>query len=155
MYMLTGERYSDAYKRGVNGLVKPNKEFDFDTGKGIGAWEIGLRYDMFDVNGTDHTGTGPSRFQGAITGGTNTNTYDNNQTCKYKAGSVNSTCNSSGGAQSYTAGIKWTLNPNMLVKLNYTYTHFDNAFKPIDLTAANQKMIDHEDLLMLRTQFMF
>ena len=153
--MLTGERYSDAYKRGVNGLVKPNKEFDFDTGKGIGAWEIGLRYDMFDVNGTDHTGTGVSRFQGAIAGGTTTS-YDKNQSCVYKAAQANSTCNANGGAQSYTAGIKWTLNPNMLVKLNYTYTHFDNAFKPIDLLGtAAQKMIDHEDLLMLRTQFMF
>ena len=53
------------------------------------------------------------------------------------------------------------MNPNMLIKGNYTHTNFDDAFAPIDIgttanrTSSNIKNIGHENLLMIRGQYMF
>ena len=155
LWLVTGEKYSDSYKKGAFGSIKPKSEFNFDSGSGYGAWELGVRYDMFDVTNTDHTGTGVSRFQGALVGGAGSN-YDFNQTCKYVSGQNNADCNSNGGAHTYTYGIKWVMNPNMLIKANWAHTKFDNAFKPIDLKGNDtQKLVDSEDLIMIRGQYMF
>jgi phosphate-selective porin OprO/OprP len=154
LWLVTGEKYADFYKKGAFGAIKPKAEYNLDSGSGLGAWELGIRLDSFDVNGT-LTGVGKSRFQGAVTGGTGA-AYDNLQTCKIAAG----TCNPSGGASTWTLGAKWVLNPNMLIKANYSYTNFDNAFRPIDLknnnaSNATQKSISGEDLFMIRGQYMF
>ena len=37
LYMITGEKYSDFYKGGAFGGIKPKNEFNFDTMNGIGA----------------------------------------------------------------------------------------------------------------------
>jgi phosphate-selective porin OprO/OprP len=131
LYMLTGENYSDWYKNGTWGAIKPKSNFDLETGTGKGAWEIGLRYDEFDVDNTSVTGTG-ARFQGTTSG---------------------SGTGSKGGAKTYTAGLKWVLNPNMRMMLNYTHTKYDYAFAPIDVSSGVSN--DKEDLVMLRTQFSF
>ena len=155
LWLVTGEKYSDSYKKGAFGSIKPKSEFNFDSGSGYGAWELGVRYDMFDVTNTDHTGIGVSRFQGTVAGGTGSN-YDNNQTCRYVGGQANSSCNSDGGAHTITYGIKWVMNPNMLFKANWAHTKFDTAFKPIDLKNNNtQSTVDSEDLIMIRGQYMF
>ena len=85
------------------------------------------------------------------------------------AGSNETTTNGSkGGAKTYTAGIKWILNPNTRVLLNYSYTKFDTPFNPVDVnttttvgalgsngTSTTAGDISNEKLLMLRTQFAF
>ena len=174
LWMLTGENYADAYKNGGWGSIKPKSIFDVTTGSGKGAWELGLRFDQFDVDNTSIVGSNVSRFQGATSnqaaGNLNTNnTVGNNAT--------------NGGAKTYTAGIKWILNPNMRVLLNYSHTKFDESFRPIDVqnvqavgvnaapalgnagavaavtpvgsTNANVKSVDSEDLIMLRAQLSF
>ena len=159
LWTLTGEKYSSAYKKGAYGLVKPNNEFDFDTGKGLGLWEIGARIDEVQVRGTEITGT-DTRIQGAVD--KRASGADSLDTCK-NANATATTCNGAkAGATSYTASIKWVLNPNFLIKANYTYTDFDNAFAPIDIgtkggarSTTNMKLIDHEDLVMIRGQYMF
>ena len=131
LFMLTGENYADWYKNGAWGGIKPKKEFDIEKGTGLGAWEIGVRYDAFnagDVTKDAITTTG-SRCQGAAT----------------------SACDAS--IKTYTAGIKWQLNPNMRVLANYSYTKFGTQFTPVDLATAN--LIDSEDVYMVRTQFNF
>ena len=131
LWMLTGENYSDWYKNGIWSGIKPKSNFDLETGKGMGAWEIGFRYDDFKVDDVTVVGTG-SRIQG---------TQD---------------ANKNGGAKTYTAGLKWQLNPNMRMLLNYSHTKFDDAFVPVDLsTSQGAKTVDKEDLLMLRTQVAF
>jgi phosphate-selective porin OprO and OprP len=157
LWMLTGESYADVYKKGAWGTIKPKEEFNLDSFTGLGAWEFGLRYDQFSVddtqlaygpgtNGAAAPSGNKSRFQGACSNQTN----DNN------TGLAGSTC----GAKSYTAGIKWIINPNVRVMTNYTYTKFDNAFAPIDVTnaaadaSASYKM-PSEKVLMMRTQFAF
>ena len=151
LWLITGENYADAYKNGGWSSIKPKTPFDIETGKGKGALEIGLRYDEFQVGDTNLVGSTNSRFQGAtsnqVASALNTNnTAGRNQT--------------EGGAKTYTAGIKWILNPNMRVLLNYSHTKFDNAFRPIDVRAqaannASVATVDSEDLIMLRTQLSF
>jgi len=127
LYMLTGENYADWYKNGAWGGIKPKNNFNVETGKGIGAWEIGLRYDAYDVSNVAITGTS-SRVQG----------------------SKNSS--NGGDAETYTAGLKWQMTPNMRVLTNYSHTKFGNSFTAVDTSLAN---ISKEDLLMVRTQFSF
>ena len=159
VWMLTGEKYSDSYKNGAWSTIKPITPFDMETGKGKGALEVGVRFDQFDVDNTfaskGTAAANKNRFQGSTTG--------------TSAGSNETTTNGSkGGAKTYTAGIKWILNPNTRVLLNYSYTKFDTPFNPVDVnttttvgalgsngTSTTAGDISNEKLLMLRTQFAF
>mgnify|MGYP003705493273 CR=1 FL=1 len=73
--MLTGETYADWYKNGAWGGIKPKSEYNFDTGSGRGAWEVGLRYDAFGVDDVAVSGTG-SRVGGSIKSGTSCSSSD-------------------------------------------------------------------------------
>jgi phosphate-selective porin OprO and OprP len=152
LWMLTGENYSDWYKNGGWGAIKPKSNFDLETGTGKGAWELGLRYDEFNVSDTSYSGSSSSRFQGATDNvGSSGNTCTASTTSNTLASPTGNDCG--GGAKSYTAGLKWVLNPNMRMMLNYTHTKYDNSFKAIDVEGA--QLNDKEDLLMLRTQVAF
>jgi phosphate-selective porin OprO/OprP len=162
LWLITGEKYSDDYKKGAFGSLKPKSEFNMDKGTGYGLWELGFRVDAFDVGNTSLTSVLGSRFQGTVdTRAAGAGTKPD--TCTTVSGtSTNSTTGAGcgGGAQSYTGSIKWVMNPNMLIKANYTYTKYDNAFAPIDIgsasrTQTNVNTIDHENLLMIRGQYMF
>jgi phosphate-selective porin OprO/OprP len=151
LWLITGENYADAYKNGGWSSIKPKSIFDITTGNGKGAWELGLRYDRFDVDNTSIVGSTNSRFQGATSNQVASALNTNNTVGKDKT---------EGGAKTYTAGIKWILNPNMRVLLNYSHTKFDTEFRPIDVRAqaannASVKTVDSEDLVMLRTQLSF
>ena len=160
LWTLTGESYASAYKKGAYGLVKPNNEVNFDTGSGLGLWEIGARVDAVQMRNLEMYGT-DTRVQGAVDKRVASGA-DSLDTCKNASAGSGTCTGAKAGATSYTASIKWVLNPNFLIKANYTYTDFDNAFAPIDVgtkttarTTANMKLIDHEDLLMIRGQYMF
>jgi phosphate-selective porin OprO/OprP len=153
LWMLTGENYAEWYKNGVWGAVKPKSNYDFETGKGNGAWEVGFRYDAFDVSDTKSNNVN-NRFQGAVDtfGPKSSETTNLFNTCGQNTATADgSACG--GGAKSYTAGLKWVLNPNMRMLLNYTHTKFDNAFAPVDVSSGVKN--DKEDLIMLRTQVAF
>jgi phosphate-selective porin OprO/OprP len=143
LWMLTGENYSDWYKNGAWGGIKPKSNFDVETGKGKGAWEVGFRYDEYKVDNVNYNVVGSStnlnRVQGSsanVAGGSST----------YTGTGAN------GGAKTYTFGIKWQLTPNMRMLANYSRTKFDDTFTAVDTAIAG---ISHEDLLMVRTQFSF
>ena len=159
LWTLTGEKYADNYKKGAFGALKPNKEVNLETAEGLGLWEIGFRIDEVNVNGGSMTSADDyTRLQGSVAKGTSIDTCSGKSTQACRNGL-------SGGATSYTAGIKWVLNPNFLVKANYTYTNFDQAFSPIDVGqkdvnlgrkgTGSMNLIDHEDLIMVRGQYMF
>lgn len=61
-YMLTGEKYADAYKNGLMDRMSPKNDFTGLDSSGKGAWELGLRYSRFDahnfISGTDYTANG-------------------------------------------------------------------------------------------------
>jgi len=130
LWMITGEKYADFYKGGVFGSIKPKNDFIHpsiaSSSGGWGAWELGLRYSQFDPKfAATGTGAANSRQQG-----------------------------STDGAKSYTAGIKWILNPNTRVLLNYVHTKFDTAFAPIDVEryVGTEKS---ENSIVLRGQLSF
>jgi phosphate-selective porin OprO/OprP len=146
LWLITGEKYSDAYKKGVFSSIKPKNDFDLDNGK-WGAWEAGLRFEAFDVKDATSAGTTGSRIQGSVSP-----QLSGNNTCTDGRSTSASAC--SAGAQSYTAGIKWILNPNVRFMVNYVYTDFKYPFKPIDV-AAGPSHIEKEELLTIRTQYNF
>ncbi len=136
-YFITGEKYADSYKGGVFSSFKPKNEFDLDKGN-LGAIELAFRAEGFDVEDTTLSATTAGRLQGILS--------------STDSGS-SSTSGVKSGAKTYTAGVRWILNPNLILKGNYAYTDFDSAFKPIDVT--NNIAVDKEKLLMFRTQYMF
>lgn len=61
VYNLTGEKWSDAYKDGVFGAVRPASNFS-SSGKGNGAWQLSYRTSSYDAgNWTSTTPTSGSR----------------------------------------------------------------------------------------------
>ena len=150
MYLATGEKYADAYKGGAFGSIKPINNFDLDKNQ-WGAWEFGLRAEKYTVDDMKHTpgtgtateGVGATRVRGATS-------------CESGAGGTQSTALMNGckaSSTTYTAGIKWILNPNAMVKLNYSRTNFGYAWEHFDLD--DTRRLNKEDILMMRTQFAF
>jgi phosphate-selective porin OprO/OprP len=141
-WFITGEKYADSYKGGVFSSFKPKKEFNLDKGD-LGAIELAFRAEAFDVDNIDISGPniGAGRVQGALS----SYTRDSNTS--------NTGVGVSSGAKTYTTGVRWILNPNLVLKANYAYSKFDHAFAPIDVVGAG--LIKDEKLLMFRTQFMF
>ena len=156
LWLVTGERYSDSYKKGVFGGIKPKNDFDADGGSGWGALELGLRMEAYsakDGNIANYQTAGDgkgARYQGSM----NCSSGDSvaNDGVAQAVGVEG--CKS--GAKTYTAGVKWVLNPNIQVKLNYMHTKFDNEWQHYDVnTGAGLPYIKKEDLVMFRTQYAF
>jgi phosphate-selective porin OprO/OprP len=141
-YFITGEKYADSYKGGVFSSFKPKNEFDLDKGN-LGAIELAFRAEGFDV---DDAQISNGRLQGNLSQYTNATTYNANAT---------NGASPKSGAKTYTAGIRWILNPNLVIKANYAQTNLDNKFAPIDVVGATVAEVDKERLLMFRTQYMF
>jgi phosphate-selective porin OprO/OprP len=148
LWLATGEKYSSAYKGGAFSSIKPNMNFDLDKGQ-WGAWELGLKYEEYKVDNMNialnsaagSSGNG-SRMQGTLSCDT-----DGSGT----AAQANAGCTSK--SRTYTAGIKWILNPNARILANYSRTNFGREVEYYDLNDA--KLMKHEDILMVRTQIAF
>jgi phosphate-selective porin OprO/OprP len=126
-WMITGETYSEFYKGGAWGGVKPKNPFSLETGKGKGAWELALRYSEFDASDlADNIDAGDkgrgSRWQGTPK------------------------------ADAYTIGLNWYLNNNLRFMLDYVYTDYDQEFSPID---TGLDVEDSEKAIVLRGQLAF
>jgi phosphate-selective porin OprO/OprP len=138
-FFITGEKYADSYKGGVFSGFKPKNEFDLDKGN-LGAIELAFRAEGFDVDDSKISG---GRLQGNLS--QYTSTSKNNES------EVNGVTS---GAKTYTAGIRWILNPNLVIKANYAQTNLDHKMAPLDVAGATT-VLDREKLLMFRTQYMF
>jgi phosphate-selective porin OprO/OprP len=159
MWLLTGEKYSGSYKKGTFSSIKPLKDFNLDDFSGMGAWEIGLRYEAFDVSDGAIRGSGlnsASRIQGTNScagSGRSSST----QAAYSTASAAQSGCSS--GANTWTAGIKWILNPNVMVKAAYSRTKYDDAFYFYDIGSSSGTplggLMKTEDILSVRGQFTF
>jgi phosphate-selective porin OprO/OprP len=141
-YFITGEKYADSYKGGVFSSFKPKNEFDLDKGN-LGAIELAFRAEGFDVDDARISG---GRLQGNLSSYTSASVYNANST---------NGASPTSGAKTYTAGIRWILNPNMIIKANYAQTNLDHAFAPLDVVGIVSTPVDRERLLSFRTQFMF
>jgi len=156
MYNLTGEDWKDSYKNGLFGSVKPNSNFNFQSGSGKGAWQVGLRVSRYDASsfGESTNNTFADEETGTSAGkhtcdGTLVSSVASTKTCYQIGGSPKAT--------TYTTGVNWILNPNARVMLNYSLTNFDNAFFPVDNGTQNSrtKSSDISHVISLRTQFNF
>jgi phosphate-selective porin OprO/OprP len=151
-YFLTGEKYANSYKNGVFGGFKPNNEFDLDKGD-LGAIELALRLEGYDVE--DGSISGAGRFQGNLSSyaaGGSTN-LSSNGSASSEYGVAGSAPKSK--AMTYTAGIRWILNPNIVLKANLAHTKLGYSYTPIDIGSANAAQVNSETLFMTRLQYMF
>lgn len=106
MWMLTGEKYADAYRNNTFGRISPASNYGVNGG-GWGAFEVGLRFSSYDASDfTASNASGTGRLA-ATSGGTPTLVTPTNK------------------ANAVTVGLKWILNPNFKFYLNYVHTKFD------------------------------
>jgi len=161
LWLLTGENYSGAYKKGAFSSIKPLKDFNLDDFSGLGAWEFGLRYEAYDVSNAGISGTAASatlngsRFQGTHScSSANRSSAD---AAAYSASEGSSYTGCKSGAHTWTAGLKWILNPNIMVKAAYSRTTYDDAWAHYDIgsSGANSDLMKHENMFSLRTQYAF
>jgi phosphate-selective porin OprO/OprP len=157
LWLVTGEKYANSYKKGVFGSIKPTNNFDADGGSGWGALEIGLRMEAYKVTDGDMRNSLQANAEGFGT------RFQGSMNCSGGDGVQQATVNGcKSGAKSYTAGLKWILNPNVQFKLNYMHTKFDDAWVHYDVNGtvsgsnvASTAEIKKEDLVMFRTQYAF
>ncbi|MGH8670487.1 MAG: OprO/OprP family phosphate-selective porin [Burkholderiales bacterium] len=136
LWMLTGETYARAYKDGIFGRLAPKSNFNPRQAGAWGAWELGLRYSKFDASDfTIFDSPAPAALAG-------TGLIQNSATTAF-----------ANEADAWTLGLKWIMNPNMRLLLNYVRTDFDT---PVRLTSGGKTVIfDDEDTFTLRGQFDF
>ena len=99
LWLVTGENYADAYKKGKFDRIKPKNDFNPDFKGGLGAIELGARYSKFD--GSDFTTTNTAGT-GVLATGTNTNKAD-----------------------AWTLALKWLPTANSRIMLTYVNTDFN------------------------------
>ncbi len=100
LWLVTGENYADAYKKGKFDRIKPKNDFDPEFKGGLGAVELGIRFSKFDASDFKTTNTASTGVLAA---------------------------NKSNEADAYTIGLKWMPTANSRFLLNYVKTDFDQA----------------------------
>jgi phosphate-selective porin OprO/OprP len=143
-YILTGEKYADSYKGGVFSSFKPKNNFDIDNNQ-WGLLELALRLEEYQVDDIKMSGNSNNRVQGSLS--------------SYSASGSNTSTTGTGvkaTGKTYTAGIRWILNPNLVVKANYAYTRLGDDYNPIDTVASTSLTpINSESIISTRLQYMF
>jgi phosphate-selective porin OprO/OprP len=135
LWLITGENYASAYKEGAFGNIKPKNDFVHPGAIGsgaYGAWEIGLRYSKLDAKDFKNLATATGAASAGLT-------------------STISLANSTLAADTWTAGVKWILNPNTRILLNYAETKFDT---PIQLGSPTN-LENKERVVTARAQWNF
>jgi phosphate-selective porin OprO/OprP len=127
-WMITGVVYAYAYGGNATfGRIRPRNNFSWGKGGGWGAWELGLRYSVFDAS--DFKNTNPA---GAG-----------------RLGATAPTTVSTNEAQAWTFMAKWILNPYTRVLINYVDTDFETP------VTTNTVSYSEEKAVTLRAQFDF
>ncbi len=135
MWNVTGENFSDMYKEGVFGRLKPKNSYA--QGLGWGALQVGLRYSNFDA----------SDFK--TTNAAGTGVLLNNVPATTTDGLLVAT----NKADAWTLGANWILNPNFRLMANYIRTDYDTPI--VVRVNGTNKSLDKEDALTMRAQFDF
>ncbi len=131
-WLITGERYADAYSGGLFARIKPKSNFS-PTGGGTGALELSLRYSKWDASdfplSTTDNGTGV-----VITSATTAPTNE---------------------AKSYALGLKWIVNPNTRFLLHFIKTDFATPVTVTSGAPASTASTSSERAITARGQFDF
>jgi phosphate-selective porin OprO and OprP len=131
-WLMTGERYADAYSGGLFARIRPKSNFS-PTGDGSGAVELSLRYSKWDASdfplSATNNGTGV-----VLTTATSVPTNE---------------------AKSYALGVKWLLNPNTRFLLHYIKTDFATPVTVTSNAPAATATAGDEKAITARAQFDF
>lgn len=139
VWNVSGESFSDFYKEGVFGRLKPKNNYK-EGAAGWGALQLGLRYDQFD--GSDFQKIGNAAGAGILLNTTNPT-----------ATAADGLLVATNKADSWTLGANWVLNPNVRLLTNFIRTSYDT---PITVRVNGQnESLDHEDAVTMRAQFDF
>ncbi len=131
LWLITGESYADAYKKGKFDRIKPKNDFNPSGKGGLGAIELGIRYSKFDATDFTTVANGATANTPVMTASSATASYTNK-------------------ADAYTVGLKWMPTANARVLLTYVKTNFDTP-----VLAATGETVNDEKVLMMRTQYDF
>ena len=116
LWLVTGEKYADAYKGGKFDRISPKNAFNPDFSS-LGAIELGIRYSEFDASDIQLTST-PT----ALTPVLNSSSYTNK-------------------ADAYTVGLKWIPDGNARFLVNYVHTDFDTAITASGKVLSKEKAL--------------
>ncbi|MEN9689518.1 MAG: hypothetical protein RI998_1515, partial [Pseudomonadota bacterium] len=134
VYNLTGESWSEAYKAGAFGAIKPKSNFGLGPGGGTGAWQLAARVSNYK---TSLAGTSA-----------NANIAD--------GGIGKSRAENSEKATTITYGLNWILNPNSRILLNVARTNFDRPVTYLSTTKpSGLGTTTKEDVVSVRSQINF
>jgi phosphate-selective porin OprO/OprP len=135
LWLITGEKYSDAYKDGRFDRIKPKANFVRPGKGGPGAWELGVRYSEFDASDFNIVSAA-----GALAG----------------SGIVvnSATSATTNEADAYTLQLKWIVNPNTRFMVDWVHTDFET---PLTITNSGKTVtnINDEDAYTFRAQYDF
>jgi phosphate-selective porin OprO/OprP len=153
MYNITGENWSDAYKGGAFGGIKPKTNFMTDyggvVGNGTGAWQVGFRTSKFTAN-LPNTAT--------CTGLTNTDCETAYATGTTTAKDYSRAQNSE-TATTNTYALNWILNSNARIMFNYAETKYGQSIILLDVNKTSAAYAsgttDKERVFSVRTQINF
>ena len=134
-WLATGEYFSDTYRNGVFGRLRPNNAFSTGADSGWGAVMLGLRYSAWDASDFG----GNAAFTGNVAA----------DTSLVRPTVSPSVSNLSTKAQAWTVALKWLPTPYWAFMVNYVHTEFGTT-----LVSQGQKL-DSENALTFRGQFDF
>lgn len=152
MYNITGESFTEAYKGGNFGGIKPKTNFMTDyggvVGNGTGAWQVGFRASKYSAN----LPVTPSATNCTVTTGCATNVTTG-------ASAIGSRVQNAESARTNTYALNWILNPNARIMFNYAETKFGHNVVILDaqnsVSALTSGATDKERVISVRSQFNF
>lgn len=150
MYNITGESFTEAYKGGNFGGIKPKTNFMTDyggvVGNGTGAWQVGYRASNYSSN----LPVTPNAANCTVTTGCSTNV---------NTGVTGSRVQNAESAKTNTYALNWILNSNARIMFNYAETKFAHNIVILDaqnsVTALTSGATDKERVISVRSQFNF
>ncbi|MCU0869436.1 MAG: OprO/OprP family phosphate-selective porin [Burkholderiales bacterium] len=113
VWMLTGERFADAYRNGVFGRIVPISNYTPGGNSGWGAWQLGLRFSAFDATDFPMLTAGQATAQGLT--GTGVLIVNSATAPQF-----------TNRAEGITVGLHWLWTPNLSVYFNYDETRYAN-----------------------------
>ena len=135
VYNLTGEKWSDAYKAGAFGAIKPKSNFSTASGGGWGAWQLAARVSTYEAS----VAATSANASGIADGAAGKSRAENAEK-----------------ATTITYGVNWILNPNSRVLLNYARTNFGRPVTYLSTTTpSGLGTTSKEDVLSVRSQINF
>lgn len=129
-WLATGEYFSDSYRNGIFGRLRPNNAFSLGPDSGWGAVMLGLRFSTWDASDFG----GNAAFTGNVATDTSLVRPTANPTVS----------NLSNKAQAWTVALKWMPTPYWALMVNYVHTEFGTP-----LTSQGQRL-DSENALTFR-----